>query len=298
MSVVQPRHVAPNAAGLLSPPRNAREEDEINDDDDDYPTPRASYDSGSYHHSLEAGGMHVSPSRGLGLSLSSGSDEGLLAMSIPSTAASSQISLPASNDGRELLSTDDEDSPAARSRAGSSLDGHASSPPAQAGPAMSKKASLGDSYFPAPPPSPSTSSSSLSISRRSRSLAHTAKLSSPLASLPLTIEALAAAAAAGGAPDAPHSYDETAFYGYVILGATWVVFVTGIGSCAGLWGWAWDVGETPYAPPELEDDPTLPISGYYPALIVLTGIMAWVWVLAAWVGVKEFKHARGMGEEG
>ncbi len=40
-----------------------------------------------------------------------------------------------------------------------------------------------------------------------------------------------------------------------------------------------DVGETPYAPPELEDDPTLPIVGYYPALMVMTGVMAWVWSL-------------------
>ncbi|RMZ89563.1 hypothetical protein DV736_g3208, partial [Chaetothyriales sp. CBS 134916] len=48
---------------------------------------------------------------------------------------------------------------------------------------------------------------------------------------------------------------------------------------------------TPYAPPELEDDPTLPIVGYYPALTVLTGVMAWVWVVVAWVGMKYFRHA-------
>ncbi|KAI4243340.1 MAG: hypothetical protein L6R40_003512 [Gallowayella cf. fulva] len=61
--------------------------------------------------------------------------------------------------------------------------------------------------------------------------------------------------------------------------------------------WAWDVGETPYAPPELEDDPTLPIVGYYPALIILTGVMAWVWVTVAWVGMKYFKHAKMGGED-
>jgi len=68
--------------------------------------------------------------------------------------------------------------------------------------------------------------------------------------------------------------------------------VVGMGSCLGVWSWAWDVGETPYAPPELEDDPTLPIVGYYPALIVLTGVAAWVWVVVAWVGMKYFRHAR------
>lgn len=71
-----------------------------------------------------------------------------------------------------------------------------------------------------------------------------------------------------------------------------------MGSVLGVWSWAWDVGETPYAPPELEDDATLPIVGYYPALIILTGVMAWVWVVVAWVGMKYFRHARFVdGEE-
>ncbi len=93
-------------------------------------------------------------------------------------------------------------------------------------------------------------------------------------------------------------YSETEWWGWVMLVVTWIVFVVGMGSCFGVWSWAWDVGETPYAPPELEDDPTLPIVGYYPALIILTGVMAWVWVVVAWVGMKYFKHAKISGEEG
>ena len=92
-------------------------------------------------------------------------------------------------------------------------------------------------------------------------------------------------------------YAATEWWGWVILVLTWVVFVVGMGSCFGVWSWAWDVGETPYAPPELEDDPTLPIVGYYPALIMLTGVMAWVWVIIAWVGMKYFKHAKISGED-
>ncbi|KAK3940733.1 hypothetical protein QBC46DRAFT_384493 [Diplogelasinospora grovesii] len=91
-------------------------------------------------------------------------------------------------------------------------------------------------------------------------------------------------------------YAETEWWGWVVLIVTWIVFVTGMGSCLGVWSWAWDVGTTPYAPPELEDDPTLPIVGYYPALMILTAIMAWVWVIAAWVGMKYFKHARVSGD--
>lgn len=91
-------------------------------------------------------------------------------------------------------------------------------------------------------------------------------------------------------------YAETEWWGWVILFMTWIVFVIGMGSCFGVWSWAWDVGETPYAPPELEDDPTLPIVGYYPALIILTAVMAWVWVVVAWVGMKYFRHAKISGD--
>ncbi|EEY13921.1 conserved hypothetical protein [Verticillium alfalfae VaMs.102] len=91
-------------------------------------------------------------------------------------------------------------------------------------------------------------------------------------------------------------YTDTEWWGWVVLAVTWVVFVVGMGSCLGVWSWAWDVGTTPYAPPELEDDPTLPIVGYYPALIILTCIMAWVWVVVAWVGMKYFRHAKISGD--
>lgn len=91
-------------------------------------------------------------------------------------------------------------------------------------------------------------------------------------------------------------YSETEWWGWVILVVTWVVFVVGMGSVFGIWNWAWDVGTTPYAPPELEDDPTLPITGYYPCLMILTCVMAWVWVVSAWVGMKYFRHAKISGD--
>lgn len=99
------------------------------------------------------------------------------------------------------------------------------------------------------------------------------------------------------APPEDWDYADTEWWGWVVLVVTWVVFVVGMGSCFGVWSWAWDVGETPYAPPELEDDPTLPIVGYYPALMILTAVMAWVWVVVAWVGMKYFKHAKISGED-
>lgn len=97
-------------------------------------------------------------------------------------------------------------------------------------------------------------------------------------------------------PHHQHDYVETERWGWVVLGVTWSVFVVGMGSCLNVWSWAWDVGTTPYAPPELEDDPTLPIVGYYPALAILTCIMAWVWVVVAWIGMKYFRHAKISGD--
>lgn len=141
---------------------------------------------------------------------------------------------------------------------------------------------LNDSYFPSPPPPQS-------LTRR-RSSNKPPRSPSPLSGLgilaptPLPV------------PSADWDYSETERWGWIILIVTWVVFVTGMGSCLGVWSWAWDVGETPYAPPELEDDPTLPIVGYYPALIILTAVMAWVWVVVAWVGMKYFRHARISGD--
>ena len=131
----------------------------------------------------------------------------------------------------------------------------------------------GDVYFPA-----------VTTIQRRRS-ANRAK--SPLADLP--IEPMST-------PE-EWDYSETAWWGWVVLIVTWTIFVMGIGSCFEIWSWAWDVGETPYAPPELEDDPTLPIVGYYPALIILTGVMAWVWVVIAWVGMKYFRHAKIPGDD-
>ncbi len=140
--------------------------------------------------------------------------------------------------------------------------------------------------------------------RRSVKQQQQQRAKSPLSSL----QGLAVAAAAVASSPLPvvsdggdHDYGETERWGWVVLAVTWSVFVVGMGSCLNVWRWAWDVGgggdastststsstSTPYAPPpELDTfDPTLPIVGYYPALLILTCIMAWVWVVVAWIGM-------------
>ena len=148
-------------------------------------------------------------------------------------------------------------------------------PPLQIGAGIKDPLAIADSYFPPQP----------RILPRPRPT--TPKSRSPLAALPPSIPA---------PPPLEWDYSETRWWGWLILTVTWLVFVVGMGSCFEVWSWAWDVGETPYAPPELEDDPTLPIVGYYPALMVLTSVMAWVWCVVAWVGMKYFKHANISGE--
>lgn len=133
-----------------------------------------------------------------------------------------------------------------------------------------------ETYFPLQPPS--------IIRRRSSQ-----KPKSPLSIAGLTASPLPT-------PNDDWDYSDTEWWGWVVLIVTWIVFVVGMGSCTGVWSWAWDVGETAPAPPELEDDPTLPIVGYYPALMILTCIMAWVWVVVAWVGMKYFRHAKISGD--
>jgi hypothetical protein len=144
-----------------------------------------------------------------------------------------------------------------------------------------------ESYLPSRGMS-SSSSAHPSIQRRRSTNQQRAKS-------PLALTSLAAPLPQVG-PDTDWDYSETEWWGWIILIVTWTVFVVGMGSCLGVWSWAWDVGTTPYAPPELEDDPTLPIVGYYPALMILTGVMAWVWVLVAWVGMKYFRHAHVSGD--
>ncbi|CAZ85357.1 unnamed protein product [Tuber melanosporum] len=95
---------------------------------------------------------------------------------------------------------------------------------------------------------------------------------------------------------------DTAYYGFVVLGATWIVFVVGMGSALGIWEWAWDVPDSPFLKiaNESDDDKEVLIPGYYPALVILTCVMAWVWVVVAWMGMKYFKHAKiqGGGDDG
>lgn len=236
------------------------------DVDDDYPTPR-----GSYERTRDS---PVSRATSSISSWSAGGQDGLWLDENLATGTLSRSSIV-----KDHSTTDEDEKPPG-----------SSSSNASSGIIMAPKRPLAanDSYFPV-----QTEAANLEARRRPSPMKSSRiTKSSPLSALPLD--------AANAGPLSPEIWDygETEWWGWIILVATWIMFVVGMGSCFGAWSWAWDVGETPYAPPELEDDPTLPITGYYPALIVLTGVMAWVWVIVAWVGMKYFKHAKMSGEDG
>lgn len=86
---------------------------------------------------------------------------------------------------------------------------------------------------------------------------------------------------------------DTVYYGWVVMIATWIVFVVGMGSVLGVWEWTWNAAEPPpWVEGRGKGEVDFPITGYYPAIIILSCIMAWVWVTVAWVGMKYFKHAK------
>lgn len=191
---------------------------------------------------------------------------------------------PAAN---QLLSPDDARRPSLTSPVTSPTNAYVSTTDDDEGMTFSRPSTVTathaqSAYFPLQQPGPASSLQRRRSNNKSHPV-HTSPLALPPSSAALEDE---------------WDYSETAWWGWVVLIVTWIVFVVGMGSCLGVWSWAWDVGETPYAPPELEDDPTLPVVGYYPALIILTAVMAWVWVVVAWVGMKYFRHAKMVGEEG
>ena len=230
---------------------------------DDFPTPRASYENKPASQSNGDGSSSIR-------ALQDDTDG-----QEPSNTSEESLPLPSAlrreSTIGDMSTTDEDESSKYPSRL--LTVGLPSSPGSSS---ILKKNIAGDSCFPL----------DISTLQRRRS-SHRPRAKSPLAALPVepvppTVE--------------EWDYSETEWWGWVILVLTWMVFVMGMGSCFEVWSWAWDVGETPYAPPELEDDPTLPIVGYYPALIILTGVMAWVWVVVAWVGMKYFRHAKMAGD--
>lgn len=69
--------------------------------------------------------------------------------------------------------------------------------------------------------------------------------------------------------------------GYILLIATWFIFIVSTGSLFELWS---------IPNPQNSD---FPISNYYTHAILLIPVAAWLWCVISWTGLKLFKHAKG-----
>ncbi|KAK9240102.1 hypothetical protein V1525DRAFT_354333 [Lipomyces kononenkoae] len=104
-----------------------------------------------------------------------------------------------------------------------------------------------------------------------------------------------------GRSDIDYSY--TIHCGWVVLFSTWIIFVLGMGSMFGVWKWVWapalKEGSRNGALGVLEsvgivdEGSDFPIEEYYPSMIMLLCVVAWIWCVVSWVGMKLFRHAKG-----
>ncbi|KAK9362819.1 hypothetical protein V1504DRAFT_447570 [Lipomyces starkeyi] len=98
-------------------------------------------------------------------------------------------------------------------------------------------------------------------------------------------------------------YSYTVQCGWIVLLSTWIIFVLGVGSMFGVWKWVWapaleegsrnrslGVLESVGIIDEVSD---FPIEEYYPSMTMLLCVVAWIWCVVSWVGMKLFRHAKG-----
>lgn len=82
-----------------------------------------------------------------------------------------------------------------------------------------------------------------------------------------------------------------AVYGYAILIGTWLVFVVTINSMFGVWRWV--IAPLPQASRRALVPVLTTIDEY---VVSMWGIyvVVWWWAVALWVGLKLFRHSRGI----
>jgi hypothetical protein len=75
-------------------------------------------------------------------------------------------------------------------------------------------------------------------------------------------------------------------WGWIILSSTWCVFIVGAGSVLGLFS-------KKHVTPHDDELTGYPIPDYYPSLLFLCIVVACVWCIISWMGMKFFRHAKG-----
>lgn len=88
-------------------------------------------------------------------------------------------------------------------------------------------------------------------------------------------------------------YSEIASWGWILLITTWSLIFFAVFTMFDLdiylFGSQTDRIDMHKAP---DDDDDFPIRMYYPTSFFLSLVMAWVWCIVSWMGLKFFKHAK------
>lgn len=90
-----------------------------------------------------------------------------------------------------------------------------------------------------------------------------------------------------------NEYSEIAYWGWVLLLATWGLIFFAIFTMFDLdihlFGSKTDTVDMHKIPADSDD---FPIRMYYPTSFFLSLVVAWVWCIVSWMGLKFFKHAK------
>uniref|UniRef100_A0A060T9D0 ARAD1C37158p n=1 Tax=Blastobotrys adeninivorans TaxID=409370 RepID=A0A060T9D0_BLAAD len=82
--------------------------------------------------------------------------------------------------------------------------------------------------------------------------------------------------------------------GYLVTLASWTLLIIGVGFMYGLWSRVTGTYEPHTTNNHLFEDITgYPIRNYHVCLLILTGVVLWVWCIISWMGMKFFRHAKG-----
>lgn len=97
-------------------------------------------------------------------------------------------------------------------------------------------------------------------------------------------------------PIVVNSPDQLLVWGRVILSVTWTGFILGIASVLGVYPFSSSASSSLSSiggVSDYEEQTGFPIRNYYPSLLCLCIVVAWVWCIISWMGMKFFRHAKG-----
>lgn len=94
-------------------------------------------------------------------------------------------------------------------------------------------------------------------------------------------------------------------FGYVIMVASWLLFVVSVGTIFDLWQWCFRlstfrlerirsfplVGEIM----KCIEEQNMVIDNYYLLIFFLNFVILWIWAVASWISMKLFRHSKGGG---